>query len=65
MLSALSMNGKEDLDALEWTGHCALKHVVDDISDDETDPFKLLASHSGAGFHKKKHRYTKIRTWLL
>lgn len=61
MLSALSINGKKDLDALEWTGQCVPGQLVKDDeandSDDDKDPFKILASHSGAGFHKKKLKY--------
>ncbi|XP_054271914.1 DNA-directed RNA polymerase II subunit GRINL1A [Macrosteles quadrilineatus] len=69
MMSALSVNGKEDLDALEWTGRCAPGHVAtteeNNDSDDETDPFKILANHSGAGFHKKKHRILKPEEPLI
>lgn len=64
MLSALSVNGKEDLDALEWTGQCipgqfARQEETND-SDDEHNPFKILATHSGAGFHKKKLKYVLV-----
>lgn len=65
MLSSLSMNGKQDLDALEWSGRCApgqlaAREEVND-SDDDSDPFKILASHSGTGFHKKRFKYVAHR----
>lgn len=59
MLLALSLNGKEDLDALEWTGDRAPGHLSQPEnveSEDEQDTLKILASHSGAGFHKKEHK---------
>lgn len=58
MLSVLSLSEeKADLEALEWRGECAPGHVTgeqDRESEEELDPLKILASHSGAGFHKKK-----------
>uniref|UniRef100_A0A1B6DJV0 DNA-directed RNA polymerase II subunit GRINL1A n=1 Tax=Clastoptera arizonana TaxID=38151 RepID=A0A1B6DJV0_9HEMI len=72
MLSKLNLNGKEGLDSLEWTGNCAPgykthneNNVVDELSEDEIDPLKILASHSGAGFHKKKLRIEKAEEPLI
>uniref|UniRef100_A0A1B6LRU8 Uncharacterized protein n=2 Tax=Graphocephala atropunctata TaxID=36148 RepID=A0A1B6LRU8_9HEMI len=69
MLAAMSVNGKEDMDALEWTGNCAPGHAArtDDtnLSDDDDDPLKILATHSGAGFHKKKHKVIKPEEPLI
>lgn len=64
MLSKLNVGGKEGLDSLEWSGKCApgfqtsnKKEVgFEEDNDDESDPLKILAGHSGAGFHKKKHK---------
>uniref|UniRef100_A0A1B6FK00 Uncharacterized protein n=1 Tax=Cuerna arida TaxID=1464854 RepID=A0A1B6FK00_9HEMI len=71
MLATLSVTGKEDLDALEWTGNCAPGYVsrVEDIDsdddDDDVNPFKILATHSGAGFHKKKLKVIKPEEPLI
>lgn len=67
LLERLNVNGKDGLDKLEWTGNCAPgysttrnenKDINVEIDDeDDLDPLKILVSHSGAGFHKKQHRY--------
>lgn len=60
LMERLNVNGKDGLDALEWTGNCAPGYTtisndnkeinvkIDD--EDDLDPLKIR------GFHKKHHR---------
>lgn len=75
LMERLNVNGKDGLDALEWTGNCApgyttVRNEIKEISvesddDDDLDPLKILVSHSGAGFHKKQHRVLKPEEPLI
>lgn len=75
LMERLSVNGKDGLDALEWTGNCAPGYTtvrdeskeinVESDDDDDLDPLKILVSHSGAGFHKKQHRVLKPEEPLI
>uniref|UniRef100_A0A146M9V5 Uncharacterized protein n=1 Tax=Lygus hesperus TaxID=30085 RepID=A0A146M9V5_LYGHE len=45
----------KDLDRLEWNrGDKECEEPTEGDEKDETNPFKILATHSGAGFHKKE-----------
>ncbi|XP_034253891.1 DNA-directed RNA polymerase II subunit GRINL1A [Thrips palmi] len=70
LLSAMSLN---QLNALEWTGHCTpglrYKHPthesVTNIDYEETDPLKILVSHSGTTDHQKHLRILKPEASLI
>ncbi|KAF6205237.1 hypothetical protein GE061_019404 [Apolygus lucorum] len=46
----------KQLDRLEWTRDKEREEPVEIEEKDDTNPFKILATHSGAGFHKKEIR---------
>ncbi|KAK3912442.1 DNA-directed RNA polymerase II subunit GRINL1A, partial [Frankliniella fusca] len=68
LLSNLTLN---QLNALEWTGHCNPGHrnVTPSIADhpdiEENDPLKILATHSGTTDHKKQISILKQETTLV
>lgn len=73
-MERLNVNGKDGLDALEWTGNCAPGYTtrrnenkernVESDDEDDLDPLKILVSHSGAGFHKKQLRYKTVFAFI-
>lgn len=64
VMSGLTVNGKNLSEKLEWCGESrddqleAVKNGDHHSSgsEDESDLIKILATHSGAGYHHKIHR---------
>lgn len=57
MMSALKL--QEDMNNLEWSGKCAprsVNHQDDTEQEDDINILKMLATHSGAGFHMKNYK---------
>ncbi|KAK7870151.1 hypothetical protein R5R35_012715 [Gryllus longicercus] len=67
LLSGLSLSKSNVVDEIEWTGELTgvLNESSDISSDEDTNPLKILASHSGTGRLKKKiHRRLKEQVKL-
>lgn len=60
MMSALKL--QDDMNNLEWSGKCAPRsvHQEDTEQEDDKNILKMLATHSGAGFHIKNYKYEII-----